>query len=170
MRNAVALIACVAVLVLVNWSILKKERLLENGRVVHLELAPVDPRSLMQGDYMALQFRVAADARADVTRSHPPRPAEGNEPATADGRIVVALDARGIATYRRLDDGKPLAQDEIYLRYRVRDGQMKFATNAYFFEERTAGRYEPARYGEFRVANDGDLLLTRLRGKDLEPL
>jgi uncharacterized membrane-anchored protein len=47
---------------------------------------------------------------------------------------------------------------------------VKFATNAYFFQEGTAARYEPARYGEFRVAPDGDLLLTGLRGKDLEPL
>src|SRR5690606_6091689 len=29
------------------------------GQVVVLSLAPVDPRSLMQGDYMALRFAVA---------------------------------------------------------------------------------------------------------------
>ena len=47
---------------------------------------------------------------------------------------------------------------------------MKLATNAWFFEEGSAERYEPARYGEFRVDADGELLLTRMRGKDLQPL
>ena len=47
---------------------------------------------------------------------------------------------------------------------------MKFATNAFFFQEGTAKRYEAARYGEFRVASDGELLLTGLRGKELQPL
>ena len=49
-------------------------------------------------------------------------------------------------------------------------GDIKLATSAYFLEEGTARRYEAARYGEFRVAPDGELLLTRLRGKDLQPL
>src|SRR5690554_3642735 len=36
------------------------ERTLRDGQLVLLELAPVDPRSLMQGDYMALRFAVDA--------------------------------------------------------------------------------------------------------------
>jgi uncharacterized membrane-anchored protein len=56
------------------------------------------------------------------------------------------------------------------LRYRVRDSRIKFATNAFFFEEGRAGDYAAARFGEFRAAPSGDLLLTGLRGKDLEHL
>ncbi len=69
-----------------------------------------------------------------------------------------------------MDEGTPLAPDEVLLRYRVREGEIKFATNAFFFQEGTARRYEGARYGEFRVAPDGELLLTGLRGKELQPL
>lgn len=155
-RSYIALAACAVSLVLVNVSIWGKERLLRDGKVVYLELAPVDPRSLMQGDYMALRFRLA--------ESVPARNAVG------DGHVVAALDARGIATYRRLHDGKPVESNEVLLRYRVRNGQLKFATNAFFFEEGTGARYEQARYGEFRVASDGELLLTGLRGKDLRKL
>ena len=173
MRSAIALLASVAILALVNYSIVGKERLLEAGKIVYLELAPVDPRSLMQGDYMALQFRIANDARPAMKRSGSPEVTGlfgRRDLDTADGRIVAAPDTRSIATYRRLDDGQPLAPDEIYLRYRVREGEMKFATNAYFFQEETAKRYETARYGEFRVSPDGELLLTGLRGPDLQPL
>ena len=163
MRSAVALVACVLALAIVNATIYQRERLLESGAVVYLELAPVDPRSLMQGDYMALRFQVAADAGPAL---HP----RTDEPQPSNGRVVVKVQADRVARYARLDDGRPLAADEIVLRYRVRRGEMKFATNAWFFEEGAARRYEPARYGEFRVAPDGELLLTRMRDKDLQPL
>jgi uncharacterized membrane-anchored protein len=173
MRSAAAIIACAAILAVVDFSIAGKERQLESGRIVYLELAPVDPRSLMQGDYMALRFRIANDARPAMQRSDSPRGGGAfgrRDLAVADGRMVAALDERSIASFRRLDDRTALAVDEILLRYRVREGDVKFATNAFFFEEGKGKRYEAARYGEFRVAPDGELLLTGLRGKDLERL
>jgi len=172
-RSAVAIVACVAVLALVNLSIAGKERQLENGRIVYLELAPVDPRSLMQGDYMALRFRIANDALPAMQRTDSPSKRRLFGPsnlAAADGRIVALLDPRSIASYRRLDEGTPPGANEILLRYRVREGTLKFATNAFFFQEGTGKRYERARYGEFRVATDGEVLLTGLRGPELEPL
>ena len=166
MRSAIAFAACVLVLAAVNYSIVQKEEHLASGRAVYLELAPVDPRSLMQGDYMALRFQMADRARSEIAGAAVAR----EFPKTRDGRIVATLDARSVASFKRLDDGSPLAPGEIYLRYRVREGEMKFATNAYFFREGTAQRYEPARYGEVRVSEDGEILLTGMRGKNLEPL
>jgi uncharacterized membrane-anchored protein len=32
-----------------NWSVYKKEQTLKDGQLILLQLAPVDPRSLMQG-------------------------------------------------------------------------------------------------------------------------
>src|SRR2546425_2216521 len=91
MRSAVAFISCAMVLALLNFSIVGKERQLESGKVVFLELAPVDPRSLMQGDYMALRFKIANDARPAMDRSESSagRRFQGDL-TTADGRIVAA--------------------------------------------------------------------------------
>jgi uncharacterized membrane-anchored protein len=168
MRSGIAALAALIALAFVNYAIMAKERLLETGRTVFIELAPVDPRSLMQGDYMALRFKVGVDAASSITGARVSD--KGPAPVPSDGRLVVALDARSIASYRRLDDGRSLAADEAVLRYRVRNGDVKFATNAYFFEEGTGARYSAARFGEFRVAPDGELLLTGLRGADLKPL
>ena len=159
MRRIVALVAGLAILVLANYSIYSRERLLAEGRIALLELAPVDPRSLMQGDYMALNFRASNEAFGRRAR-------EG----LADGHIVLQMDANGVGKFARLDDGAPLAADEVRIRYRVREEQVKFATNAYFFQEGHAKYYERARYGEFRVAPDGECLLTGMRGAKLEPL
>jgi uncharacterized membrane-anchored protein len=173
MRSAIALAWALAALVLVTVSIVGKERQLASGRIVLLELAPVDPRSLMQGDYMALQYAIANQAAAALLAAQRPAGAQTrtdqNLP-TADGHIVATLDANAVAVYRRLHGTAPVGSDEILLRYRVRNDQLKFATNAFFFQEGTAKRYEAAKYGEFRVAPDGDLLLTGLRDQQRRPL
>ncbi|MFO1303731.1 MAG: GDYXXLXY domain-containing protein [Burkholderiales bacterium] len=156
MRRVVAAVAALAILAAVNVTIALREAILANGRVVLLELAPVDPRSLMQGDYMALRFRIANEAFPGKT-------------IAPDGHLVVAADADGVAKFVRIDDGASLAPGEVRLRYRWRDG-LKFATNAYFFEEGTASRYNGARYGEFRVSDDGEMILTGLRGASRNPL
>jgi len=159
MRRWLALLAGVAALALVNATIVARERVLADGRVVLLELAPVDPRSLMQGDYMALRFRAANDVLS-----------RGGGPVPADGRLVLAVDAGEVGTFRRLDDGAPVAPDEVLVRYRIRDGVVKLATNAFFFEEGQGSRYAGARYGEMRVAPDGDAILTGLRDAQRTPL
>lgn len=162
-RGAFALLAAVAALAAVNFSIAAKERLLAHGRVVYLELAPVDPRSIMQGDYMQLNYRIADE----ITGLLP-------EPAHGDGRVVVTLDPRSVAGFARLEPtaggGPALADNEAYLRYRVRAGRLKFASDAFFFQEGTAEAYQSARYGRYRVADDGELLLTSLHDENLVQL
>jgi len=169
LRGVIATLACLLILVLVNLSIAGKEKLLAEGRVVYLQLAPVDPRSLMQGDYMALNYQVAGEAMSALRLQSD----AGNRQAeleTRDGRIVVSLDDHSVASFLRVDDGQALAPGEMLMRYRVRNGQLKFATNAFFFQEGTGGRYQEARYGMFRVSPDGELLLTHLCNKDLQQL
>ena len=160
MRRLAALLAGLAILAAVNWTVWQRERLVTTGRVVLLELAPVDPRSLMQGDYMALRFHAANEAFG------PGRVATD----AADGRLVLRLDDKGVAQFVRLDDATPLAADEIRMRFRVRGGTPKLATNAFFFEEGSASRYAEARYGEFRVDARGEAILTGLRDRELRGL
>jgi uncharacterized membrane-anchored protein len=80
------------------------------------------------------------------------------------------LDERRIGTFARVDDGTPLAANEAKMRYRIRDKQIKFATNAFFFQEDDAQLYNNARYGEFRVGGDGDSILTGMRDEQLSLL
>lgn len=152
------------------FAIAGKERVLARGDVVFLKLAPVDPRSLMQGDYMALHFAVGdAIGRAE-------RQGEGDTRHGAAADIaVVRTDARGEATFVRLDRGEPLAAGERRLRFQRRDDgwrgeRVQVSTDAYFFQEGHAARFERARYGEFRVASDGQALLVGLRDEALAPL
>lgn len=157
-----ALIALGALLVLgaVNFAIVGKERIRRDGEPVYLALAPVDPRSLLQGDYMALRFAlVQALERSD----DPP----GSTRREGETRFAaVALDARRVAAL-----AAPSAPATLRLRYRIRGGHVWLGTNAFFFEEGSADRFAAARYGEFRVdRSSGEAVLVGLRDAQLNAL
>ena len=162
-RTAVVLGGLVLVLAVVNHSIWQRETLLAQGRIVVLQLAPVDPRSLMQGDYMALNFAVGDQLRPGFD------PNEAKQ--LTDGYVVLVPDGDGVAQWVRTQaDAQPVADNEIALRYRIRDRDVRIVTNAYFFPEGQADRYARARYGEIRVGDDGTGLLVRMLGEDRQPL
>ncbi len=64
-------------------SIVKKETLLSDGKLILLELAPVDPRSLIQGDYMRLRYAISENIKYDSISKR--------------GFCVVKLEEDGIA-------------------------------------------------------------------------
>lgn len=166
---AVMLGGLVLALAVVNAGIWQREQLLSNGTIVRLALAPADPRSLMQGVYMALRFAAAREIgqlqEADAAQQN-----RWGGPST-DGYLVLRPDARGVAQPLRVQpEPLPHGGDEVVLRYRVRAGGVRLGTNAYFFPEGEARRYAAARYGEFRVGDDGTALLVRLLGPDFQPL
>ena len=145
--RALLAVAVVLVLIAVNGSILAKERIKTQGERIYLELAPVDPRSLMQGDYMASRFSLANQIEA-----------------TESGSAPLAIDERGVATL----NANPRPGD-LRIRFRHRNGQVWLGTNAYFFEEGQAQRYEGARYGEFRIDREsGEAVLVALTDESLE--
>jgi len=156
-RTALILAGLVVSLALVGWEIAAKEHLLATGEPLLLELAPRDPRSIMQGDYMTLRYALARDVAglAGLRRT---------------GTLVVRPDADGIARFMRLDDGRPLGSRERRLTYRFRHGELTIGSDAYFFEEGTAAVYAPARYGEVRAADDGTTLLVALHDIERRPL
>lgn len=159
MHNKIALVSLVIVLGLVNWFIVGKEKHLAEGGIVYLDLAPVDPRSLMQGDYMALRFRLANEVYNALSTTD-----------ATDGYVVVSLDERNIGSFKYLYKDKALSKNEILMRYRVRNGAVRLATNAFFFQEGHGNYYQPARYGQFRVDDSGELLLVAMYDKNLNKL
>jgi uncharacterized membrane-anchored protein len=136
-----------------GWGVWSNERILAAGRVVVLELAPIDPRSLMQGDYMALRQKNARE----------------------DAYAVVRLDDRQVATLVHVQAelntySKPLAADEVAIRFRVRQNRVHIATNAFFFQEGREPEFRSARYGEFCVGSNGEPRLTALLDGEMKRL
>ena len=159
MRRLVLWAGLLLVLVSVNVMIADKERVVANGDTVLLELAPRDPRSLLQGDYMTLRYALAAE----ISRAL----GEGS----TDGCVIVRLDGNGVAHYAGIySDGKFPAPDERRLYFRKRGQSVRLASDAFYFQEGHGRHYSAARYGELRVDAEGNAILVGLRDGELKPL
>jgi uncharacterized membrane-anchored protein len=156
-RLTILWLMAVVGLLFVNYSIYGREELINNGQPILLELAPVDPRSLIQGDYMDLRYKIAADL-------------ENQESLPLRGKLVINVAENGVAAFVRVDDGTPLGPNERLLNYYKHEWQIDLGAPSFFFEEGTADAYDAAQYGEMRVAEGGTSVLIGLRDENLQPL
>ncbi len=154
-------IACMlATLVVANTGIWRNEALIRDGEPVFVELAPVDPRSLMQGDYMALDYRMDAGLlRQLAAQSRLDRQ-----------RVVARIDERGVAELLRLAAGQPVAANQRLIELAPKNGRWVLVSDAWFFREGQGALWQAARYGEFRLAGDGRALLVGLADARLQPI
>lgn len=160
MRRILVLIIAVLILGTINVAIYQQEQLLASGTALLLELAPVDPRALIQGDYMALRYKIAEEASRQV-----------NKTRVTDGHLVVLRDKNQVAHFKEIYDGKtPLQVREYLLRFRKRGNEIRLGAESFFFQEGQAQYYGQARYGELRVTPTGESLLVGLRDKAFKPL
>lgn len=153
-KGIVIVLNLIIVLFLFNKSLLHKEETLTNGRLVLLELAPVDPRSLMQGDYMTLRYDIARKIDSVSKR----------------GYCVVKLDTKGIASRVRIQDNlEPKNDDEYLISYiATRRQSINIGAESFFFQEGKGERFEKAKYGGLMVDNNGKSILVGLYNKDLK--
>ena len=164
MRQSLILVGLALVMAGLSWAVAQKESLLANGERVYLELAPVDPRSLMQGDYMQLRYRLAGSVRDALVNKK-----QAGEVEMA-GRLVLRLDTRGVASFTRIDHGRrPLDDGEVLLRYKQRKS-FQIGAGSFFFQEGTADIFDDAKYGELRVDAEGGAVLIGLRDAQLQVL
>ena len=136
------------------FGVFKKELLKHNGEIVYLELSPVDPRSLIQGDYMQLSYRIERGQNFSDLR----------EPK----HIIVGINHRRVAHFERADDGGALDRDERRIRVKILNGHLRIVPRSFLFQEGQAKDYEHARYGVFRVDESGNHLLVDLADKQRE--
>ncbi|MCP4151302.1 MAG: GDYXXLXY domain-containing protein [bacterium] len=156
-RTIVFIGVSLVLLSLLNLLILQKEQILEKGRTLLLELAPKDPRSLMQGDYMVLRYKIARDADSAVSNDAP------------TGRLVIKTGKNDMAQFVRIYKGEALQPGESLLKYRYR-GMLRLGAESFFFQEGHAPLYNNAKYGELRVTDSGESVLVGLRDKDFKRL
>lgn len=156
MRRLWVVVIGVLILVGVNFSIYQNEILLSQGTLLLLELAPVDPRSLIQGDYMNLRYKIARESPQSAHR---------------DGYLVIEKDENQVGHFKAFyEDKYSLVANEYLLRFRKRQGEIRLGAESFFFQEGHAPYYERAHYGELRIAPSGESILVGLRDEHFNPL
>ena len=158
MHKIIVLLTLVIILTSINGLIYQKQQVLAEGTTILLQLMPLDPRSLMQGDYMHLQYKMARDIELSSMEDH-------------RGKLVVTLDQQQRATFKRLYQQKiPLQPNEHLLVFHRRGTQIYIGAETFFFQEGLARQYDKARYGELKVDKTGKSVLVGLRDEQLKPL
>lgn len=163
LHRSVLVIACALILSALNLMIFAKERIVREGVNVYLALAPVDPRAILQGDFMTLRF----DLTTQLERVAALQSDAANGNANSAFRTAeITLDQQSIASLATADSSTKLR-----IRYRNRGGRIWLGTNAYFFQEGDAGRFEAARFGHFKLSKKtGEAILIGLVDEDLRAL
>lgn len=181
----------IALLGAVNYKVQQFEDVLATGKPVVLKIAPVDPRSLMQGDYMVLNYAILSEFQQSQVLPESNEPLESNEPietvesneitgidesspSEKKAYILVHLDQNHVATFCEEQSEIPTdfkhCTPNVYLPIRYKGGWLpKLPSQDYFFAEGKGEHYAQAEYAEYRF-KDGILLLARLLDKDLKGL
>jgi len=158
MPVVLTILGTLVTLLVVNAAIWQKEKVIAKGKPVFVKLAPVDPRSLMQGDYMALNFEMSPTLRSDLS----------DLPRMQRPKAIGPIDTNGVTQLEHLGDVAKPGETLIELSPGKRGWVV--VTDAWFFKEGDGGRWAKARYGEFRVMPDGKALLVGMADEQLQPI
>lgn len=180
----------IALLGAVNYKVQQFEDVLATGKPVVLKIAPVDPRSLMQGDYMVLNYAILSEIQQSQFLSESNESLETSEsidagqanetigidessPSGKKAYILVHLDKNHVATFCEEQSEIPTdfkhCTPNVYLPIRYKGWLPELPSQDYFFAEGKGEHYAQAEYAEYRF-KDGILLLARLLDKDLKGL
>jgi uncharacterized membrane-anchored protein/uncharacterized membrane protein len=147
-----------AVLVLqlsfVSFQMFTNEKLINEGKIITLKLAPVDPRSMIQGDYVRLQYEIG-----EVEL--------GQERHKGRAYLLLKRDAEGIYRLSKVykEQINPtevhLAEDEVIITGKYNGyNQIIFGIESYFVPEGTGLEVERnAEFAKVVVSRKGDALL-----------
>jgi len=147
--------ALLLILATTGFAIWQFEQTLKTGRVINIALAPLDPRSIMQGDYMALAYAIDRELPEDAAQHK---------------YAWLSVDAEQRASLHSLSNTLPPNPQLVAVLLRQRDRIISIGPNAFFFAEGTAELYEQAPYGQFRVDASGKALLVGLLDENLQLL
>lgn len=166
MKKSYPVVFAIITILFLGIIIAKNQWHLHNSRSIYIALAPVDPRSLIQGDYMILSYNLGFSNHlyAEKTtkkfifnQSHVP--------------AYVQLDEqnRVIATTFQASTF-PNAQKLMLKNPNNNLQQLYPAANSFLFAEGLAQCYEQAKFAEFKVDHNGKAILVSLRAEDLNAL
>lgn len=141
-----------------NWSVYQKEQTLKDEQLVLLQLAPVDPRSLMQGDYMRLNYKEASSDLID-------------KQTDTRGYAILRTDSNQIGEIVRLQNTlEPVNGNELVIKYKIINRRLFLGAESFFFEEGQDTLYQKAVYGGLKVDDKGQSLLVGLYDEDFRQI
>lgn len=180
MKKFLALHLSIFSIVLCVGLILQHEWHLAKSKSIFVELAPVDPRSILQGDYMALNYHLhfaGVDAAANASNVNS---------ASSDISVQDFKHQSHILSYVLLDKERrvlktsfdprllqvyPASSSKLLLKNPRNSFEALYpAANSFMFAEGLEPCYRNAKFAELKVKENGQALLLELLDSQLKPL
>lgn len=169
-KKILLIINIVILFVVTGFSANKEEGYKKSNSYFYLELAPVDPRSLLQGDYMTLNYDITDKAQEIIFNGIYDSKDENNKFLDMrKGYIVVSLDENKVAKFVKLSKEKTDEKDLLFIAFKSDGFNVNINANSYLFQEGTGDKYENAHYSKV-VLVDNKLRLIDLRDKDFKEI
>lgn len=168
--------------------IFKNEWHLKHSQSIYVRLQPVDPRSILQGDYMRLNYQLYFAPQnsnlENTTEQNTNQQNINQEDHIFSGHYFdqIIQNKSSIVTYVELDPQRrvihtsfePLQNVQIQ-RLVLQNPNNRYtmlypASKSFLFAEGLAECYQQAEYAEFKVDERGNAILTALKGNQLQDL
>ncbi|WP_336169299.1 GDYXXLXY domain-containing protein [Acinetobacter sp. 161(2023)] len=170
MKKYFSLILALVTILFFAGLVAKNEWHLHHSKSIFIQLKPVDPRSILQGDYMALAYELNLQSLKALAESE----TERLEPVIFNHSSVqakVILDSQNRVVRTVLDINNSFAGHNLILKNPENRLQALYpASRSFLFAEGLAQCYEKAKYAEFKVNTKGEAILFDLLGDELQPL
>ncbi|MFK4784949.1 GDYXXLXY domain-containing protein [Fusobacterium sp. MFO224] len=116
----------------------------------YLELLPVDPRSLIQGDYMKLSYKIVNDSYKDIYN-------------LKEGYIKISIDNKNIGHYMNVETLlSPLSNNEKLIYFNQLYNGLDIGINSYLFQEGKGYLFQKAKYAEVIISKNKKLRVKHL--------
>ena len=178
-KKILLIVNVIILFVITGFSATKEESYKKLDSYFYLELAPVDPRSLLQGDYMTLNYDITDKARDFIYDNRTYIYDGENEVEEirelrklADAKkayIAVRLDKNRVARYVKITKEKTDEKGLLFIAYKTDGFNVDINANSYLFQEGTGDKYQNARYSKVVLVGD-NLRLIDLRDKDFKEI
>ena len=180
-KKILLIINIVILFVVTGFSANKEESYKKLDSYFYLELAPIDPRSLLQGDYMTLNYDITDKVRDFIYNNgtyiydgENENESEENKALRklADSKkayIAVRLDENKVAKFVKITKEITDEKDLLFIAYKTNGFDVNINANSYLFQEGTGDKYEEARYSKV-VLIGNNLRLIDLRDKDFKEI
>ncbi|MBD3920588.1 GDYXXLXY domain-containing protein [Paenibacillus sp. PR3] len=144
----------------ISYQVAVSEYALRSGTPIKLEIAPIDPRSMLQGDYVTVSYTISTPA--------PSAKIELEETTAHNVKVVLKSDANGVFQFSRLyKKEESIGSNEVIINGRWDGwdswGTIHYGIETYFVPEGTGADVQrDARYAYARVSRSGNAILERL--------
>jgi len=157
MRNVILIICTIVIFIIFNYAVYEKQQILSDGDIVLLKISPMDPRSIMQGDYIAFKYAIEEEMENEVKNPQ------------MRGYAVIKPGPDRVAHFVRIYQGEALADDEKIIKYQYNSElshRYVIRPSSFIFQEGLGPLYQKAEYAIFHYRGSQHYLLVGMADKN----